>query len=285
MARPLRIEFAGALYHVTSRGDKKAAIYLEDDDRVQFLDTLKEVCARFNWVLHAYCLMDNHYHLLVETPESNLSLGMRQLNGVYTQWFNRTHGQVGHVFQGRYKSIIVQKESYLLELARYIVLNPVRARMVRTARNWPWSSYRATIGEAGSQGGLNTDWLLAGFAKRKSIAIERFITFVADGKNQPTPWDVLTNQVFLGSEKFIADVRKHIPEDKDLSEIPSSQKRPLVKPLGYFSDNIADRDDAIITAFESGGYSMKQIGEHFGLHYSRISRIVRRKEGVARSKT
>ena len=285
MARPLRIEFAGALYHVTSRGDKKAAIYLEDDDRAQFLDTLKEVCARFNWVLHAYCLMDNHYHLLVETPESNLSLGMRQLNGVYTQWFNRTHGQVGHVFQGRYKSIIVQKESYLLELARYIVLNPVRARMVRTARDWPWSSYRATIGEAGSQGGLNTDWLLAGFAKRKSIAIERFITFVADGKNQPAPWEVLTNQVFLGSEKFIADVRKHIPDDKDLSEIPSSQKRPLAKPLEYFSDHIADRDEAIVSAFKRGGYTMKQIGEHFGLHYSRISRIVRRKEGVARSKT
>ena len=285
MARPLRIEFAGALYHVTSRGDKKAAIYLEDDDRAQFLDTLKEVCARFNWVLHAYCLMDNHYHLLVETPESNLSLGMRQLNGVYTQWFNRTHGQVGHVFQGRYKGIIVQKESYLLELARYIVLNPVRARMVRTARDWPWSSYRATIGEAGSQGGLNTDWLLAGFAKRKSIAIERFITFVADGKNQPAPWEVLTNQVFLGSEKFIADVRKHIPDDKDLSEIPSSQKRPLAKPLDYFSGHIADRDEAIVSAFKSGGYSMKQIGEHFGLHYSRISRIVRRKEGVARSKT
>lgn len=117
MARPLRIEFAGALYHITSRGDNKSAIYLDDGDRIQCLDTLKQVCTRFNWVLHAYCLMGNHYHLLVETPESNLSLGMRQLNGVYTQWFNRTHDRVGHVFQERFKGIIVQKESYLLEWA------------------------------------------------------------------------------------------------------------------------------------------------------------------------
>ena len=285
MARPLRIEFAGALYHITSRGDKKAAIYLDDGDRVQFLDTLKQVCTRFNWVLHAYCLMDNHYHLLVETPESNLSLGMRQLNGVYTQWFNRTHDRVGHVFQGRFKGIIVQKESYLLELARYIVLNPVRARMVRSAKDWPWSSYRATIGTAVLQGGLCTDWLLAAFAKRKPTAIERYKVFVAEGKRQPSPWEELTNQVFLGSEKFITDVRKHIPDDKDLSEIPTSQKRPLAKPLTYFSDHIHDRDEAIVAAFETGVYSMKQIGEHFGLHYSRISRIVRSKGWKARGKT
>jgi len=147
MSRPLRIEYAGALYHVTSRGDNKAAIYIDDEDRERFLQTLSEVCERYNWVLHTYCLMDNHYHLLIETPESNLSIGMRHLNGVYTQRFNRKHERVGHVFQGRFKSIIVQRESYLLELARYIVLNPVRARMVRKAKNWPWSSYQATGGQ------------------------------------------------------------------------------------------------------------------------------------------
>ena len=277
MARPLRIEFAGALYHITSRGDNKAAIYLDDNDRIQFLDILKQVCVRFNWYLHAYCLMDNHYHLLVETPESNLSLGMRQLNGVYTQWFNRTHDRVGHVFQGRFKGIIVQKESYLLELARYIVLNPVRAKMVRAAKDWPWSSYRATTGTAELQGGLNVDWLLSAFAKRQSTAIKRYQAFVAEGKRQPSPWEELTNQVFLGSEKFITKVRKHIPNDKDLSEIPASQKRPLAKPLAYYSDHFHDRDEAIVSAFEGGGYSMKQIGEHFGLHYSQISRIMKSK--------
>ena len=151
MARPLRIEFAGAVYHVTARGDGQEDIYLGDDDRRLFLEVLGEVCERFDWVVHAYCLMDNHYHLLVETPNANLAKGMRQLNGVYTQAFNRGHARVGHVFQGRYKAILVQKESYLLELARYIVLNPVRARMVRSAKDWPWSSYRSTAGQ--SEGG------------------------------------------------------------------------------------------------------------------------------------
>lgn len=138
MARPLRIEYAGALYHVTSRGNAQEAIYREDKDRRDYYSVVAEVCERFNWVIHAYCLMDNHYHLLVETPEGNLSKGMRHLNGVYTQRFNQNHARVGHVFQGRYKAILVQKESYLLELARYIVLNPVRARMVRSAKDWPW---------------------------------------------------------------------------------------------------------------------------------------------------
>jgi hypothetical protein len=106
-------------------------------------------------------------------------------------------------------------------------------------------------------------------------SIERYKVFVAEGKRQPSPWEELTNQVFLDSEKFITDVRKHIPGDKDLSEIPTSQKRPLAKPLTYYSDHIHDRDEAIVAAFETGGYSMKQIGEHFWLHYSRISRIVK----------
>ena len=133
MARPLRIEYAGALYHLTSRGDRREDIYLDDIDRVIFLEVLAGVCERFCWVCHAYCLMSNHYHLLIETRESTLSQGMRQLNGVFTQRSNHRHHRVGHVFQGRYKAILVQKESYLLELARYVVLNPVRAGMVRSA--------------------------------------------------------------------------------------------------------------------------------------------------------
>ena len=145
MARPLRLEFAGALYHITSRGDRQEAIYLDDPDRECFLALLRDVRERYNWLIHAYCLMDNHYHLLVETPDGNLSKGMRHLNGVYTQSSNARHGRVGHVFQGRYNAILVQKEAYLLELARYIVLNPVRARMVRTALDWPWSSPTATF--------------------------------------------------------------------------------------------------------------------------------------------
>jgi len=146
MSRPLRIEFPGAFYHVTSRGNERKAIFYSDGDRLIFSDVLADVCRRFNWIVHAYCQMDNHYHLLVETPDGNLSKGMRHLNGVYTQRFNRKQNRIGHVFQGRYKAILVDKDSYLLELARYIVLNPVRARMLRSAEDWPWSSYRATAG-------------------------------------------------------------------------------------------------------------------------------------------
>ena len=123
--------------HVTSRGDGHEDIYLSDDDRMAWLETLAQVCERFNWVCHAYCQMSNHYHLVVETPEANLSKGMRQLNGVYTQRFNRSHQRVGYVFQGRFKAILVEKDSYLLELVRYVVLNPLRARMVRRLTQWP----------------------------------------------------------------------------------------------------------------------------------------------------
>ena len=124
MSRPLRLEFAGALYHVTSRGNRREAIYDDEEDRQRFLDLLGDVCDRFRWKIFAYCLMDNHYHLFIETRKGNLSRGMRQLNGVYTQWFNRRHAKGGHVFQGRYKAILVQRESYFLELSRYVALNP-----------------------------------------------------------------------------------------------------------------------------------------------------------------
>ena len=140
MARPIRLEFPGELYHIASRGDRRDDIYEIDADRKSFQSLFENVCADNNWVCHGYCLMSNHYHLLVETPDGNLSRGMQQLNGVYTQLFNRVHNRMGYVFQGRYKAIHVEKEDYLLELCRYVVLNPVRAGMVRSAREWKWSS-------------------------------------------------------------------------------------------------------------------------------------------------
>jgi len=277
MARPLRIEFAGALYHVTSRGDGREDIYLDDGDRFLFLEVIASVCERFNWVLHAYCLMGNHYHLLIETPDSNLSKGMRQLNGVYTQRFNRKHKRVGHVFQGRYKSIIVQKESYLLELARYIVLNPVRAQMVRSAKDWPWSSYRATAGLVEGSVWLQVDWLLSGFSKKKKTATLKYREFVSSGKNQPKPWEELKNQIYLGSDKFVDDMQCKISPETNLSEIPSSQKRKVSKSIQYYENTYRDRDEAIVLAYASGGYSMKEIGDYFALHYSRVSRIIKAK--------
>jgi putative transposase len=127
MTRPLRLEFSGAINHVTSRGDRSS-----------WLEILSKVCDRYN---HVYCLMDNHYHLVLETPDGNLSKGMRQLNGVYTQYYNRQHNLAGHVFQGRYKAILVDKEAYLLELCRYVVLNPLRAHMINNIDDWVWSSW------------------------------------------------------------------------------------------------------------------------------------------------
>lgn len=280
MARPLRLEFAGALYHVTSRGDRQDDIYESDDDRLRFLSVLAEVCDVFNWVCHAYCLMDNHYHLLIETPDANLSKGMRQLNGVYTQQFNRHHSRVGHVFQGRYKAIHVERESYLLELARYIVLNPVRARMVHKAEEWPWSSYRLTIGQEQAQPWLHTDWLLAAFAKSKKAAIRKYKVFVAEGKNQPSPWEKLRNQVFLGNDEFVEDMRKLIGGEKELSEIPSSQRRPKALELSEYEDQAENRNDAIYEAYRSGGYTQKQIGDYFGLHYARVSRIIKAQKQI-----
>jgi REP element-mobilizing transposase RayT len=284
MARPLRIEFAGALYHVTSRGDGQEAIYLDDVDREAFDAALGEVCERFNWAVHAACQMTNHYHLLIETPDGNLSAGMRQLNGLYTQRFNRRHGRVGHVFQGRYKAILVEKEPYLLELARYIVLNPVRAGMVRAVKDWTWSSYRATAGLASPPPWLHTDSLLGLFAKRRRTACERYRAFVAAGKGQPSPWEGLKHQIYLGSETFVEAMQRARPADTDLSEIPAVQKRPPPKPLSHYAKRHADRDTAIAQAYAGGGYTLKQIGEHFGLHYSRVSRIARRVE-LAKGKT
>lgn len=275
MARPLRLEFAGALYHVTSRGNRQEDIYELDADRENFLGVLADVCEVYNWVCHAYCLMDNHYHLLVETPDANLSKGMRQLNGRYTQKFNREHRRVGHVFQGRYKAILIDKNSYLLELSRYIVLNPVRARMVYLAIDWPWSSYRATAGEQSNPSWLNTDWLLAGFSQRKSIAIEKYKQFVSEGKGQPSPWEQLKNQIFLGDEKFVQSMQNHIEMDKGLSEIPLSQRRPIPKPLSYYAEKHNIRNDAIVFAYASGGYSLKELGDYFKLHYSTVSGIIK----------
>lgn len=275
MSRPLLLEFAGALYHVTSRGDRRDDIYECDEDRVKFLSLLGDVCESFNWVCHAYCLMDNHYHLLIETPDANLSKGMRQLNGVYTQVFNRQHDRVGHVFQGRYKAIHVERESYLLELARNIVLNPVRAGMVRQAQDWPWSSYRITIGREQPQPWLDTEWLLAAFAKRKATAIKRYKQFVAEGKGVPSPWTILPNQVFLGNDVFVETMQKMIDGEKELSEIPCSQRRLKPLELSEYENQAASRNEAIFNAYRSGGYTQKEIGDYFGLHYARISRIIK----------
>ena len=166
MARPLRIEYPGAVYHLTARGNARQPIFRDTADRHGFLRTLAHVVDRYSWRCHAYCLMTNHYHLLIETPQPTLARGMRQLNGVYTQAFNRRHGRSGHLFQGRYHAVVVEKEAHLLELCRYVVLNPVRVKSCRTAGAWRWSSYRATAGLTAAPGFLTVAWVLAQFGLR-----------------------------------------------------------------------------------------------------------------------
>lgn len=275
MSRPIRIEFPDALYHVTARGDRREAIFEDDQDRSTFLVTLEQVIDQFNWTCYAWCLMDNHYHLLIQTPDGNLSKGMRQLNGVYTQASNRRHARVGHLFQGRFKAILVDKDAYLLELARYIVLNPVRAGMVKTPNDWAWSSYRASMGLEPAPPWLAEDGLLAMFAKRRSLAQQRYAQFVSEGIKVGSPWAHLKGQVFLGDEQFVTRMQAHIQTGKDDVQIPLAQRRPEPPPLAEIAERAPGRNAAIVAAHATGGYSYQQIADYFGMHFTTVGRIVR----------
>ncbi len=226
MARPLRLEFPGTVYHVTSRGNARAAIFDGDRDRKMFLKVLGETVNRFNWLCHAYCLMGNHYHLLIETPEGNLSAGMRHVNGVYTQSFNRVHGRDGHVFKGRFKAILVEKESHLLEVCRYVVLNPVRARVVERPEQYIWSSFLATMGRGPRPDFLTTDWVLGNFAASLSEGRRRYRRFVNDGMGKSeSPWEKLAGQIVLGTEAFVQLAQDLLGERTNVPEIPRMQRR------------------------------------------------------------
>ena len=277
MSRPLRLELSGGLYHVTSRGDGREDIYLSDGDRRDWLAVFENVCTRFNWVCHAWCLMSNHYHILIETPEANLAQGMRQLNGVYTQHFNRGHSRVGHVFQGRYKAILVERDSYLLELARYVVLNPLRAGMVQRLQDWPWSSYAATCGQVPSPEWLQTDWILAQFGQTRGTAIEKYIHFVHEGARLPSVWTKLQGQIYLGSEAFVKQMQAKIEQQPGLSEVPRAQRRELTQPLTHFEQRYP-RQEAMARAYFSGQHTLAAIAQHFEVHYSTVSRAVRAHE-------
>ena len=275
MARPLRIQFAGALYHVTSRGNARAPIFLGDSDRHLFLDVLGAAIERCHWLCHAYCLMTNHYHLVLETPRPNLSRGMRQLNGLYTQRFNRRHERVGHIFQGRFTGILVEREAHLLELARYVVLNPVRAGMVRAAEDYRWSSLRAALGMAPTPRWLTHRALLTELGSRT-----RYREFVAEGLGSPAPWSALRGTV-LGSEDFAKRVGEGLEEHVDQDEIPRRER--FARPRAAGADLPAaialardDRNQRIRNAIRTHGYSASEIGRHLGLHYSTVGKIVHR---------
>ncbi len=285
MARPIRLEYAGALYHVTSRGDRREDIYADDCDRTAWVAVLAHTCERFRWRVHAYCLMSNHYHVLVETPEGNLSAGMRHLNGVYTQQANRRHRRVGHVFQGRYKAVLVDDEAYLLEVARYVVLNPVRAGMVADAADWPWSSYRATAGLAPAPDWLHVDALLTRFGKTRGPARRHFAEHVRQGVGQTSLWSQLRQQVYLGDEAFVARAQKRaaaaLPDETRAIEVPLAQRRPPAPSLDHFVSLGEPRHAAMARAYATGAYTLADVGRAFGVHYATVSRAVRRSEEAA----
>lgn len=284
MARPLRIQYPGAVYHVTSRGNEKKAVYKDDQDREAFLQTLQRVNKRYHWICHSYCLMDNHYHLLIETLDGNLSLGMRQLNGVYTQLFNARYQRSGHLFQGRYKAILIQKETHLLEVCRYVVLNPARARLKKRPEDWKWSSYLGTAGLEPAHPCLTTDWVLSQFSKTRRKAEKEYRQFVQSGIGKGRIWSEVKGQAILGGEEFIEKLGDHIRKHKDIFDIPKSQRyvnRPGLEKI--FTEKVLEakekRNKRIGEAVEKYGYTQREIADHLGLYFTSVSRLMKQITG------
>lgn len=278
MARPLRLEFAGALYHLTSRGNAKQDIFLDDVDRRIFLRVIGETVRQFGWLLHAYCLMGNHYHLVAETQRPNLSRGMRNLNGQYTQQFNRRHGRVGHLFQGRFGSVLVERETHWLEVTRYVTLNPVRAELVHSPGEWPWSSYRSTAGSEPTPSWLSAATVLETFGNDPVKARERYRDFVLAGIGCESPWPSVRGQLFLGSEQFVERLGATMNGRRISAEVPRTARlaaRPalgVLLPPGKLA-HPQERNVGISEAYLRHGYTLAEIARHTRLHYSTVSRI------------
>jgi len=288
MARPKRILLQNAVYHVTSRGNERQKIVRDDKDRWVFLRVLAEALEEHRVLLHAWVLMDNHFHLVVETPEKNLPTFMAHLNGLYTQKFNIRYHRSGHLYQGRYKAIHVDKNGYLKELSRYVVLNPVRAKMVEHPKQWSWSSYQATAGIEKAPEWLTTDWLLGQFGRREAEAKKAYRAFVLRGMVKPeSPWEKLKNGVYLGEEEFLVRMERGIKQNKSL-DIPRYQRR-LVRPevdevlekvARRFGGDVAGlkrksrgderKDIAIYLLKKEYGYSLREIGKVFGVGFSAV---------------
>lgn len=295
MARPLRIEFSGAIYHVTSRGDRREAIFGDDEDRAYFLGVLGQAAERFDAEVLAYCLMGNHYHVVLHTRRGNLSLVMRHLNGVYTQAYNRRRGIVGHLFQGRFKAILVDRESYLLTLCRYVELNPVRAGLCRSAADWRWSSYQAHAGLVGTPAWLDTDGLhgfLLGHdvsdARDRQRGAKRYAELVASAPDLKIWPEGLRQQIFLGDDEFVERMQAQMAAarkaDKD---IPRPQRLASHKPLQAWLDEAASREQGLFNAHTQAGLSMTYLANALGLSVSRVSRLIaqyEREQGKAKGK-
>jgi len=295
MGRPIRIEYSGALYHITSRGNERKDIFLEDEDRIKFLQILKDYHERFGILIHAYVLMENHYHLILETPKGNLLKVMHGVNGGYTNFFNRKYLRIGHLFQGRYRGIIVEKEDYLVPLSRYIHLNPVRAGVVEKPEHYRWSSYRSYIGKTKEEDWVEYSWVLAGFGKNENIARRKYQEYVKqeiDQKEVESPIKNLFGQVILGGDGFIDKIRKML-KGKHLSQEIVERRRlkdyPSVDEIVRFVSNVFGveeesiwgkgsrakkaRNVALYLAYRHTGLGNEEIGRKFGgIQYSTVSK-------------
>ena len=290
MVRPLRLQFPGALYHVISRGNERSTIFRDVRDHRTFLFTLGWVVEKVGWRVHSYCLLGNHYHLLVETPEPNLCKGMHSLNGRYSQAFNRRHDRAGHVLEGRYKAIVVEKEAHLLELHRYIVLNPVRARLVTRPEDWTWSNYRATCGLRERPAWLEVRWTLSQFGSDAHTATASYERFVMSGIAAADPPEARA-QIFLGGEDFVAAISRRLGSRALDEEIPLAQQQPRRPTLDEVRAAVArawnlpsealerrragaPRIAAIYLATKACGLSAREVGAAFRVRRGRVSNVV-----------
>ncbi|MGH7885145.1 MAG: transposase [Thermodesulfobacteriota bacterium] len=269
MARPLRIEFPGALYYISSAGNGGNNIFKDSQDGSLLLDALDGVCARFKWRCFSYCFMSDGYHLIVENHEANLSKGMRQLNGIYTQSYNRHHNTGGHVFQGRFKSIFIQKDKFLIPLIKEIFLFPLKSGFVKHPSQFKWSSCKYLYGKE-----KTPDWIENGWFDEKNFSLEKFDSFLMDG-DETNILKQIKKQIFLGDDDFISYVQSRINQKNISNEIPKTQiTKPVSKTYAEILSDSESKNEAIAKTYLTGKYSLKEIGEYVGIHYSGISKIV-----------
>ncbi len=274
---------------MTSRGNERREIVKTDSDRWMFYRLLGEMIEENKVLCHAWVLMNNHYHLLLETPAANLSIAMKHLNSIYTQRFNKKYQRAGHLFQGRFKAIVVEKDSYLKELCRYVVLNPVRAKAVKAPGDWKWSSYRATAGLEKGEPWLETDWILSQFGSTLNEARKSYRAFVAGGiGSKVSPWEELYSRVYLGKEKFLIKVHEAGRKHRHL-DVPKYQKQVVKadpeKILGKIAEvyggkpeeilqagrrGMDSRDAAIYLLKREAGLSLREIGKRMGVGFSAV---------------
>ena len=225
MSRPLRLEFPGSLNHITSRGNARQAIFFNDEDRETFLHFLGLCVDRFDWILTAYVLMSNHFHLVVQLTSETLSRGLQWLNSKYSQTFNRSHERIGHLLQGRPSIRLIDHEQYSREVLRYVVLNPVRAKMVAHPEDYKWSSHRAVLGLAPAPKWLAVDDVLIQFAPERDLARAYYCEYVnAAIGSRESPWSRLVGQIYLGREAWIDEVRERVQLSPRSSDIPRAQR-------------------------------------------------------------